>query len=120
MNSRVLGMHELADFSKAYLSAMTRLCISSMASWTEDFYKKHGLQIVKLVSYFPRGMSFHTIIYDVCSANSLEHLRLFNNRGEAVRWLNEEDEARFALETFNGNRERSACRRHPMSQYPQR
>jgi len=85
------GLHELADFSGADLSGVTIIGIRMFASWARAFYKKHGLQNVKLAAYFPRGGNVEAIIYDVWSIDSAEHLRLFKDRDEAIRWSAAED-----------------------------
>ena len=77
-------MHELADFTEADLSGLTRTSIANLAQWMEAFYKKRCLGIVKLVACFPIHGNVETIIYSVWQEGSPEHLRVFRNKDEAI------------------------------------
>jgi hypothetical protein len=84
------GMHELTDVTGADLSRITREGLVSLANWASNFYERRGVQFVK-TAVLTRSDDWASapIIYEVWSPQSPEHLRIFKQRDEAVRWLGE-------------------------------
>ncbi len=80
------GLNELADLSESDLTEVTSLGVQNLASFIEEFAKKHDWR-PKVAVYAPRDLPYGLArVYSV-KACKFENLQVFRDRSEAKSWL---------------------------------
>ena len=86
--------HKLCDLSTADLSGISADCIIRIAEFTKSFFKEQGIESIRSAAYCPQDLDYGYIrMYQAYAEDSPEEMQVFRDPDEALRWLEEHDEA---------------------------
>ena len=86
--------HKLCDLSNADLSNISADCIISIAEFTKGFFKEQGIDSIRSAAYCPQDLDYGYIrMYQAYAEDSPEEMQVFRDPDEALKWLEEHDEA---------------------------
>ena len=84
----ISGMNELTDLSEGDASQITADGLRRFAIFTEQIFRKNGVEFSKTAVYSPKELSFGlSRMYEVMIDESPEHFHVFRDIDKAKRWL---------------------------------
>jgi len=85
-------LNDLTDLSEADLAHLSRDAIQELADYITRSYEKSGVKSLKTAIYAPDPLKFGLArMYEAISYDTPQHIEIFKDREEAIRWLTQED-----------------------------
>lgn len=84
----VPGSDRFVDVSEAVLSGLSSSAIQELAGYIDGIFKQSGAPTIKVAVYAPGPLHYGlSSVYRAFAEESVQHVELFRDRKEAIRWL---------------------------------